>query len=131
MSKHQITVKNKQAFIDLDDGSYNVDAYVYKKRSLDQNGYYWSCVVPHVRDGMINEGWRMNIEQTHNELKERFLQEEIVNEVTGEIKTIQRDTKGLSTVEFEEYLAKIKEMAAEYLSITIPDPGEQISIFNN
>lgn len=130
MSRHLITVKNNQAYINLKDGKYKAEIVTNNKRSVNQNAYYWDTVIGLCLIGYTDAGWRMDKNQVHEELKKMFLKEDVVNEITGEVKTIQRDSKGLSTVEFMEYIDKIQQFAAEYLSITIPDPGEQISIFN-
>ena len=99
-----------------------------KRRSLEQNAYYWGVVVPMVRQGYFDVGYRYGIEETHTELKEMFRKVEKVNDQTGEIKTITGSTTDMSTVDHMDYIAQIQQWAAEYLSITIPDPGEQLTI---
>ena len=104
-----------------------------KTRSLPQNSFYWGVVVPMVRQGLLDVGYRVSIEETHETLKEKFIRKEIVNEDTGEVLTeISKHTWELSTSEFMDYLAEIQQWAAEYLDIVIPDPGEELKIeFND
>lgn len=97
---------------------------IYRKRSLNQNAYYWAVVIPLVRDGLFDVGYKMSLEQTHEYLKREFLSTEIVNENTGEIKEITLSTAELKTIEFNEYFETIIQWAAEYLSIKIPYPNE-------
>ena len=99
-----------------------------KTRSVCQNAYYWSVVVPMVRAGLLDVGYRFSIDETHNELKNAFRKIEKVNELTGEVKTITGSTTDMSTVDMMDYFAQIQQWAAEYLNIQIPDPGEQIEI---
>jgi hypothetical protein len=97
---------------------------IYKKRSLNQNAYYFAVVVPLIRGGLFDVGYKLSIEQTHEYLKEQFLRQEIINDQTGEIKIINRSTTELKTVEFNEYFEEIIRWADEYLSIKIPYPNE-------
>jgi hypothetical protein len=99
-------------------------AKIYRKRSLNQNAYYHGVVVPLVKDGLFDVGYKLSNEQTHEYLKEQFLRVEIVNEQSGEVKSINRSTAELRTVEFNEYIDDIIEWASEYLNIVIPLPNE-------
>jgi len=99
-----------------------------KKRSLKQNRYYWGVVVPLVKDGMIEVGYRMTKESTHEYLLSNFNIIELVNEHSGEIlKSIGRTTE-MSTVEITTYFEKIAEWSLEYLNVIIPIPNEQLEI---
>ncbi len=97
---------------------------IYRKRSLNQNAYYWAVVVPIVRDGLFDVGYKLSLEQSHEYLKEEFLKQEIINNNTGEIKTINRSTTELKTVEFMEFIDSVIQWAVEYLSVKIPLPNE-------
>lgn len=100
-----------------------------KKRSTEQNAYYWGVVVPLVRDGLNDLGNEFSLEQTHEFLKKEFNYKEIVNHNTGEIKTIPESTTDLSTFEFNEYKEKIQRFAVEFLGIQVPDPNEPLKIY--
>jgi hypothetical protein len=97
---------------------------IYNKRSVNQNAYYWAVVVPLVREGLYEVGYKLDNADTHEYLKETFLRGQKTNENTGEVKYINRSTASLKTVEFNEYFEKIIQWAAEYLSIKIPYPNE-------
>ena len=100
-----------------------------KKRSNPQNAFYWGVVVPIVRNGLIEIGYKLTNERTHDFLKERFLKEELVNEETGELLgSVSKSTASLTTTQFMEYMADINQFAAEFLGVTIPDPNEQLTI---
>jgi len=99
-------------------------AKIYRKRSLNQNAYYHGVVVSLVRDGLIDVGYRLSNEQTHEFIKEQFLRTEITNEQTGEVKTINRSTTELTTTEFNEFIYDVIFWGLEYLSIEIPLPSE-------
>lgn len=96
-----------------------------KTRSQEQNRYYWGVMVEAVKLGLNDVGYKMTIEATHDLLKYKFLKKELVNEETGEILNTIGSTKGLSTIEFMEFIADVQRWAAEYLNINIPNPGEQ------
>jgi len=97
-----------------------------RTRSLSQNSYYHAVVVKMVREGLIDVGYKVSIEQTHDLLKKTYLQKDIVNEKSGEILSSTKSTTELSTSEFMDFIAEIQQWATEYLSIEIPDPGTQM-----
>lgn len=99
-----------------------------KTRSIFQNSYYWGVVVPMVRQGLLDVGYKVGIEQTHDLLKAKFRQIEIVNESTGEIIKSIGSTTDMTTADFMDYLASIQQWAVEFLDIQIPDPNEQVKI---
>jgi hypothetical protein len=103
-----------------------------KVRSIQQNKYYWKCVVPLIRKGLFDKGWediRTNM-AAHNWLKETFLKDQVVNIITGETKSIEGSTRKLSTQEFNEYIERVIQFAAEDLEIQIALPNEQVPMFS-
>lgn len=118
---------------------------VYKKRSNSQNRYYWGVVVPLVKDGLYEVGYveveTMTNEDIHEYLKNLCFTEDMKAEIrelsgseftltskeTGEIMPVDiLTTTKLTTTLYMVYLENIKRFAAEYLGVSIPDPGEQI-----
>ena len=97
------------------------------KRSSMQNRYYFGGVIPIVRQGLKDMGIVMSTEQTHSLLKFRFLKQEFISN-DGEVIESIGSTTELSKQEFNEYIERIKQWAAEYLNIQIPDPEEQTTI---
>jgi len=102
-----------------------------KKRSLAYNSYYWAVVVGMIRDRLLELGNEFKLEEVHDYLKSRFNHKEIVDESTGEVMHIPLSTTNLTTVEFMEYLERIKRWAAETLDIVIPEPGQQAELIFN
>ena len=99
-----------------------------RKRSLHQNNFYWGVVIPIVKQGLIDVGYRVTIDDTHDYIKTNFIKKELVNENTGEILPSIGSTTELTTTEFMDLIAEIQQWAAEYLNVEIPDPNEQINI---
>lgn len=106
-----------------------------KRRSLDQNNYYWGCIVPAIqsafREYSPEVGW--SAEMVHEVLKARFLplirtQERTVILETGEVVDVPLTTTKLTTTEFSTYKELIQQWAAE-MGILIADPGEQVEMF--
>lgn len=112
-------------------GRYIFTCKKYRKSlSNKQNAYYWACVVPYVIDGLVAMGFDKSLltsENVHEMLKAKFLHEDLGTN-DGEFITITKSTTDLSTSEFMDYLADVQKWAAEFLNITIPDPGEQSEI---
>jgi hypothetical protein len=100
-----------------------------KKRSNPQNSYYFGVVIPLMKQGFYNSlGEHVGTDEIHTFLKNRFLFKEIVNEQNAEIIKMPQSTTELSTIQFEEYLDKIREFASEFLSIQIPLPNQELTI---
>ena len=88
-----------------------------KERSLQQNKYYWSVVVP-----LISSELGYTREEMHEVLKSLFLKDHI--NFKGENLVIIRSTTDLKTDEFENYLSEIRIWASKELSIYVPEPNE-------
>lgn len=113
----------------LKDGKYILEAAAHNKRSNPQNRYYWGLVVPLIQQGIKDLGTEITKEECHEFLKARFNSEELVNTETAECVNIPRSTAALNKEQFSEYIGKIQQFAAEFLSIEIPNPGMQ-TVFN-
>jgi hypothetical protein len=92
-----------------------------KKRSIDQNGYYWGVVLKYLS---FEAGYTS--EEMHQLLKEKFLAYEKVNQKTGQIDTFTGETKALNTLDFENYLEKVRAFAFDFYDCLIPLPNETI-----
>lgn len=106
------------------EGDFNLSfKKVKKRRSNQQNKYYWGVVIPIVTQGLMSlHGDYLSPEDVHEFLKFRFNYKEIDTGV--EVLTIGKQTSSLSTFEFAEYIDKIIIFADEYLNIIIPEPNE-------
>ena len=99
-----------------------------KKRSNEQNSFYWGVIVPIMKQGLLDCGYRMTIDEVHEYIKGKFCITEKVNEETGEIISFAGSTTDLSTTDFMAMFEEIKQFAAEFLNTEIPDPGEKLKI---
>ena len=86
---------------------------IRKDRSNPQNRYYWGVVI-----NLLCECTGYSDAEMHDALKMLFLRVD-----DRKIPTL-RSTADLTTVEFEEYLDKVRMWAAEELSCIIPLPNE-------
>lgn len=101
---------------------------VYKsKRSLKQNAYYWSVVVPAVTEFFREHGNYVDNNDVHEFLKLRVgkIAQNIV--IDGEVFRSLGSTAKLTTTEFEDYQERIRAWAAGY-GVMIPLPNETINI---
>lgn len=83
----------------------------YKKRSDNQNQYYWGVVLD-----LISEDTGNDPEDLHTTFKSMFLVDR-----TGKIPVVKSTTK-LTTVEFNEYIDKVVLFASQELNLEIPEP---------
>lgn len=120
----------KKAFEDLEDSRYLVKIDKANKRSLPQNAYYWSVIIPLVKAGLKDIGYNeiKTESDAHEVLKYLFLKKQIPNENTGEVVEILGSTTKLTTTEFNLFIEQIIIWAAEYLNIQIPLPNEQLQM---
>jgi len=99
---------------------------LYRKRSNNQNAYYWACVINEFCNGYKElNSERITKEQAHEFLKNEFLFKEFVNKETGEIKRIPLSTSILTTVEFMEFNECCVKFILEWFGIKIEPPGKQ------
>jgi hypothetical protein len=101
------------------------------KRSDNQNRYYWGVVVEIVRQGLRDLGHRLDKDEVHYFLREKFNYKELVNEGTGESVKIPQSTTVMTKTEFGEYIEQIAQWSAEFLNVTIPEAGQQLELINN
>lgn len=118
----------KEHIASLPDGRYLVSIKSIKARSLPQNAYYWGVVVEMVYQGLKEAGFDAvrNKDDAHEIMKSLFLK---IKEAKGVvyIERVQSTTE-LTTIGFMEYLLHISTWAFDYLSITIPEPGQQMEM---
>lgn len=93
-----------------------------RKRTSQQNRYYWGCVIVLAKRGFNDLGHDLNDEDTHTFLKSKFNPKDIVFQDTGEVFTFGASTTEMDTIDFNLYIEKIQQFAAEILNVIIPDP---------
>ena len=85
------------------------------KRSLDQNRYYWKCII-----GILSDETGNHPPAVHDSMREMFLKaydEEKAQDII-------RSTTSLNTEEMGEYISNIQNWAAQEYGIVLPDPNE-------
>jgi hypothetical protein len=98
-----------------------------KKRSLNQNAYYWSVVIPAIRKMLEEYGNEVDDEETHSFLKEHVgkLTGSVVDSV-GRRVAVTKSSASLTTAEFESYLLRVTAWAAQE-GVIIPAPNEHLT----
>lgn len=108
-----------------------------KRRSNPQNRYYWGCVIPAIVHAMIdlgNDALQIGNSE-HGELVHEFLKSKLLDNgdeiqgIEGLIFKLPPSTKKCTTIEFDIYMENVRKWAAENLSISIPEPNEQVEMF--
>lgn len=84
-----------------------------KRRTDNQNKYYWGVVIP-----ILCESLGYSDEEMHEALKWKFLR----NRDKEKLPTV-KSTSGLSTIEFNNYINEIVRWSAQE-GIIIPDPNQ-------
>ena len=82
-----------------------------KKRTLDQNNYYWLIL------DMISKETGQDPLSLHQAFKFRFSRK-----ITVKGLVVPESTKAKDTIEFTDYIEQIREWAREFLNMNIPDP---------
>lgn len=92
-------------------------------RSVQQNRYYWGVCLK-----LISESTGYTADELHHIFKHKYLiDKERARELVDSLienYLPPRSTTDLDTVEFNEYLEKIKNFASLELGIYIPEPDE-------
>ena len=121
----------RKVFNALKEGKYLISIKDFRKRSIPQNAYYWSVVVPLVRKGLYEAGFdevRTN-DDAHEIIKHVHLKKQMVSKQTGDVIDIAGSSSSLSIPEFNEFIERVCKWASEYLGIYIPSPNEQLAEF--
>ena len=115
------TFENKQVVIKIEKFK--------KKRSTQQNRFYYGVIIPIVQNCLKEAGHVMTNESTHDLIKLKFLKETLfVNETTGEIIERIKSTTELSTSQFMDLLAEINNFTFEYFGVSIPSPNDDLTL---
>ena len=99
-------------------------------RSNQANRYYWGVVVDLISRGLADCGWEPKEcapVAVHEMLRREYLSEE-KHVKDGMFVNRVKSTTELDTQEFGAYLEHCIRFAAEFLSLVIPEPGEQASM---
>ena len=105
------------------------------KRTLNQNAYYWGTIVYMIWIELKGRGLQASDLSTrtgdllrndvHDFLRSMFAQREKFNIITEEVEIETISTKDMTSIEFTNYVERIRQWAAEELGLEIPDPNEQ------
>ena len=100
-----------------------------KKRSTQQNRFYFGVIIPIVQNCLKEAGHIMTNESTHDLIKLKFLKEALfVNEETGEVIERIKSTTELSTSQFMDLLAEINNFTFEYFGVSLPSPNDDLTL---
>ena len=100
-----------------------------KKRSTQQNRFYYGVIIPIVQNCLKDAGHIMTNESTHDLIKLKFLKEALfVNEQTGEVIERIKSTTELSTSQFMDLLAEINNFTFEYFGVSLPSPNDDLTL---
>lgn len=100
-----------------------------KKRSTQQNRFYYGVIIPIVQNCLKDAGHIMTNESTHDLIKLKFLKEALfVNEETGEVIERIKSTTELSTSQFMNLMAEINNFTFEYFGVSLPSPNEDLTL---
>jgi hypothetical protein len=92
---------------------------ITRKRSTNQNAYYWSVVV-----GEIAKHTGHDPEQIHELLKTMQSPKWYLHPATSVQIGIPTSTTRLDTIQFAEYTERCRMWANDFLGLQIPLPGE-------
>ncbi len=88
-------------------------------RSILQNKYYWGVVI-----SMLSKEIGYHPDYMHAYMKELFLWVDEQDMPDGKTARVVHDTKNLTTIQFEDYIYKIRQWAGEFLLMDIPLPNQ-------
>lgn len=117
----------------LMDGKYLFKIERKDKRTTQQNKYLHGVMLPVVRDALRDAGWNniKTIDDAKDFIKIKFLKYDLVNEQTGEVVEMYRNTSALTKLQFMELVQDVQIWLQDYFNIELPLPGEQGSLFLN
>jgi hypothetical protein len=100
---------------------YEISIKQYREnRSMPQLRYYWGVVL-----SILSNETGFTPEELHEVLKLKFNTQTKVIKHTGEEVFFGGSTGDLDTMQFEDYLEKIKTWAIQEINTYIPDPNQE------
>jgi hypothetical protein len=114
----------------LPEGRYTIEIKKYRKnKSVEQLGYYFSCVLPMFLSAAVAQGWELtSIDECDAWLKSMFAERDLINRNTAEIVKIPALKRNMTTTDFMVYVDQVRNYCAEYLGVYIPEPEKQSEI---
>lgn len=113
-------------------GKHRITIVAYRKRRSDQqNKYYWPCFVAPFAQFLRDQGQDVTDLEAHEILKFKFLRKTAFNHDTGEAFDYTRGSSTISTLEFYDYLERVAAWLADSFDIVVPEaalhrpPAEQ------
>jgi hypothetical protein len=97
-------------------------------RSSPQNRYYWGVVVKEIQVRLNDLGNDFEPETVHEYLKDKFNKVEIIGEGGEVLDYLGGSTTEMNKEEFGQYVDRIIEWAASFLSIAIPLPNADLQL---
>ena len=95
-----------------------------RRRSNNQNRYYWGVVIPAVAEMFREHGNATDEEEVHSYLKEHVGGlNRLLIDPDGKRRPVVRSSASLNTAEFEEFMEKVRAWAAGF-GYQIPLPNE-------
>jgi hypothetical protein len=89
-------------------------------------------MLPIIKDALREAGWNeiKTIEDAKDFVKVKFLKYDLVNEETGEVVMMFRNTSALTKLQFMELVTDVQIWLLDYFNIDLPLPGEQSKMFS-
>lgn len=85
-----------------------------EKRSLSQNSYYWTAIVPHVRKVRADLGDPISIQAVHEDLLAEFAPIKQSKKLNGDIRLRPMRSKEMSVNEMSQYVTVITAAMAQF-----------------
>lgn len=122
--------KQLERFIEsLPTGRFLIKAESKNKRTSPQNRYM-HMMFNLIQKGFVDIGYRevRDMEMAKEIMKRMFLTVKIDNGTGGQIEIVKR-TRDLTKEEMSQFIDECIQFAAQNLSVVIPPPGQQVSIW--
>lgn len=98
------------------------------KRSLPQNRYYFSGVIPIVKEAFKDLGHQLTSAEVHEFLADKFHSVEMMSKDGEVIGRKRLKTSTMTKTQFADYIERIAQFAAEILNVEIPPPMTQVQM---
>lgn len=96
-----------------------------KKRSVNQNAFYWGVLLPAVRLWLYEQGINFDAEETHEfVVRHIWKHTELIN-LDENLYERRLSSKNLNTMEWEQYMDLTRQWAAEK-GFELPFPNEYL-----
>jgi len=97
-----------------------------RSKSLEQLGYYFGCILPHIKTFLLEQGNEFDIDEIDTMLKNKFMSVKKFNPFTASVEKIVYGKRTATIKEMSAFIENVLRYTSDSLGLYIPSSEEYI-----